>query len=1811
MADFSTTNARLNAARSGFDQAQLAAVRASEQARRAKEAFDRARRSAVADDGALARLKADLEHALASKDAAWRSLAASRASVAAAAEQFGVFNDPRVAANTLNDRSPILLLPVRIETRFRNAEGRNQLLVRIYPDDCSVDTFEPDLSTAELTNVKNYWKNWWRAGGIENDQRGAWASLVRAHGSGRASWLADNFQPSNLPSMPVKARPTDIILTIAAEAPLPDEAAVAQYWRSYWLADGDNAKQQAALSALKAAVGDARAAEILKSFAPFNLMDAPAPPLKRSDVTVSVAVVIFPPDPPTNLRSWSQAPQVRQFPDRFVVLGFQNGAQTIAAIGNPVTLPLYTGPDPSVSESEGIHPDPATGDLFIPPELKWMVDFETAAAAGMALTIELTPAQAAAGFDRLFVIGLQLATPEADGPAALQQLLAHHQASRSGFEFLRQGARAHNSTGAPSAYTKDDDADTSFNDRKGRPLFTWSTDANAKADGQWFAEFLRLDPSFVATVHGSGGNDQKQARALQRALWPATLGYWMNTLFTPASGKASLFSDIVIDETHWFVSQFVSGRGALPAIRIGGQPYGILPTTAFSRIRWYEAPVIAESPSLRFLKGLYGILRRLDADWDRMRHNVSAIGTTSGDPHQILLDVVAQHPSSVEWYSRTAESLAQLYNTFNFWGFGRNWYQIFLQLNLQAQAASLLAELGYRGADLPDILNHFFLISNPQIQTIIDDVPLSEAKPIRAYTDDNRNYIQWLIDAASQSLDTLRMESGFTEDKSPEALLYLYLRHALMLGYYDATYRFHRDLNILDANALLSMRLESPFIHVADAQGTSESRFAALYKTETRITGSPSTLVSDYIRSKIGLVDQTSQLSDQLDALKVLKDASTAQLERLFAEHIDICSYRYDAWLLGLVNHHIAAQRSSQQGEEGSPAGLYLGGYAWVENLRPTPLAAPAQVPEGIAQNFPAPLVTDPAGGGYIHAPSMQHADTAAILRSGYIANRDSSQPEALAVNLSSDRVRMALSLIEGIRNGQSLGALLGYQFERGLHDAHSLAEVDAFIYPMRKAFPLVADSLTSTKTDPTVSIEAIEARNVMDGKKLLDQVRKSGTKSYPYGLTTLKAVTLPAQQQALDAETQRLLDAYDAIADIALAEGVHQAAQGNYDRVASTMEAYTTGNFPPEPAVVETPPSGITLTHRFALHLKPGLLADAAATPRAQAEPAVDAWLETMLPPLNKIACIVSWTDPVTKASQNHVVTLADLNIHPLDLIFLLKPDSAQAMAELDDRITLLTEDKWKPRPDTELTIEYLNAGPGRFSIFETGALVRHLRTLVTQSRPLRATDVLRSNDAKLDDNAGAVMNKTRVTGPLGNLQTLLSDINSFVAAMPPDLDDQVEDAAKLLERAARFSIPQSGWGFLYASRGSIFADLLAQVSGLVSRWTKKLADFDAAILAYNTTPPPNDDEKFAALEAAETLIATTLVPRPANPALLLAALGTQRTAFENRLKQFSDILKTTDPSFTNLLASAGGLGTAEFDTQPFDLSAFTRRRAIISDDIARALNLVAGLIKTRVDAVTSLVDSDLPKAAKALFGEDFPFVPEFSITDTQKGEWTNAYNASLSGAPFDYLKNTLKIDFPVDEWMYQVARVRQVFRTWESAVMLSTAFEETVLQPVPVQFPFDSGASWLAMQYPPDEQIDSDRLLYTALYSEPFDAAKNQCGLLLDDWTEVIPSTTRDTALTFQFTRPDNEPPQSMLLVTSPGISGRWQWDDLVAALHETLDLAQKRAVEPAALDPTVYSRFLPATVMASTRSLITIATNITAAAGAMRAAEGGLNA
>ncbi|MDB6107630.1 MAG: hypothetical protein JWO52_7629, partial [Gammaproteobacteria bacterium] len=1551
-----------------------------------------------------------------------------------------------------------------------------------------------------------------------------------------------------------------------------------------------------------------------------------------------------PPDPVTTQHSWTQAPQVRQFPDCFVVLGFNGSSQTLEAVGAPITLPLYTGPDPSadpnINPTSCIHPEGP--DLFVPDQLQWMVDFDRAVAAGMALAIPLTPGQYAAGFTRLLVLGLQLSTASKEGPAALQELLSHHQCSRSGFSLLAQGTPAHNTTGAKAGATPENDADATFDDRKNRPLFTTVPDPTQKRDGQWLAELLGLDPAFVAGVHGSNGVDQMQGRAMQTALWPATLGYWMGTLFTPNPGTTSIFSDAVIEETRSFFTSYVSGRGPLPAIRIGGQPYGILPVTAFSRIQWFRGDArLRGSVSASYLAALYTLLRQLDADWATMAQNAASVAKAGGDPHQTLLDIVGLTPSSIEYYSRNAESLGQLFNMFNRFALGPAWITALTNLNLQAAAVTLVQRLGYTGTALPDLLNHYFLSDNPQITTIIDDRALSETNPIRAYTPDNRNYIRWLIDAASQSLDTLREESGFTNNQSPQALLYLFLRHALMLGYYDSSYNFHRSAGFLTPRELLAMRTEPTFVHIAEAAVTTESRFGALYKTESRITGSASLLVSDYISQQLFAAPEAANFAAQIDALGVLADASTAELERAFAEHIDTCSYRYDAWLLGLVNEHLQSQLAAGATNQ-QRSGLYLGAYAWVEDLRPsTDQLVPAQLPTDVAAQFAgtAPLMSDAENGGFIHAPSIPHADAAAVLRAGFVAAQaNGANSGELSVNLSSDRVRIALALIEGIRNGQSLGALLGYQFELGLHDDHALAEVDKFIYPLRKQFPLVADALASTQTGPDVPIEAIEARNVLDGTKLVAQITKSTIAAYPWGVANLPPAT-PTEQAALNAEADALRNSHDAIADLALAEGVYQAVQGNYDRVASTIAAYTTGNFPPEPGIVDTAPPGLGLTHRFAIQFRPGLAAPAGATPRAEVEPAMDDWLSNMLPPLDQIVCTVAWTDPITTTPQQHTVSLADLGLRPIDALYLLKPDNVQAMAEIDDRVQRHVATNWNPRPDAAVQIQYMTAPLGKFSVFESGPLLRNLRSLLTQSRALRASDALRANDASQHDDSTVFVDQSRLAGPLASLSTSAGDIDAFVnttlapllldtttnrAQIIAQVDTFLADAVALFERSARLALPSSGWGFIYAWLHEAFTDLLAQIGDLVTRWTQKLTDFTSALKAYDLLPAGTSDaDRFAALQGAELIVSTKLDPLPATPTLLRAALPAKATVLENRRAQFQAIQNSSGNSFASLLSSTTALSTAEFDSQPFDVSTIGDRAITITQDLSRALASQLSVATSRIAAVngqlvaaTSAASATakvaaLTAAAKALLGDDFQIIPEFTLSAAQGAEWLNAINASNSGDLFTYLKTTLQIDFPIDEWFHGAARVRQPLRYWEAALMLASAFDLTPPALTPIQLPFAAGDPWLALEYPETYVIDSDRLLYTCLYSQPFNPAARQCGVLADEWTEVVPARQRDTGISFNYARPDNEPPQSMLLVVSASNTGSWQWTDLVGALHETLDLAKKRAVEPAFLDPTVYSRFLPATVTATTSYGITIGTALTAANGVMEVLQGGPHA
>jgi hypothetical protein len=192
MADFQSNQCQLAAARAARDAAQTSLSAALETLKQAQANLNQYLRRATTgdrEDQEKARLERAVAEATAAVNQQKSAVQRANSGAEAALEGFASFTDPRQNLSHLSARSPFLLLPVRVETRFATVNEQHQLWVRIYPDDCSIDTFEPVLSASELANAKLYWEGIWAAGGIEAQQRGAWRSLVAAHGSARASWI--------------------------------------------------------------------------------------------------------------------------------------------------------------------------------------------------------------------------------------------------------------------------------------------------------------------------------------------------------------------------------------------------------------------------------------------------------------------------------------------------------------------------------------------------------------------------------------------------------------------------------------------------------------------------------------------------------------------------------------------------------------------------------------------------------------------------------------------------------------------------------------------------------------------------------------------------------------------------------------------------------------------------------------------------------------------------------------------------------------------------------------------------------------------------------------------------------------------------------------------------------------------------------------------------------------------------------------------------------------------------------------------------------------------------------------------------------------------------------------------------------------------------------------------------------------------------------------------------------------------------------------------------------------------------------------
>ncbi len=485
------------------------------------------------------------------------------------------------------------------------------------------------------------------------------------------------------------------------------------------------------------------------------------------------------------------------------------------------------------------------------------------------------------------------------------------------------------------------------------------------------------------------------------------------------------------------------------------------------------------------------------------------------------------------------------------------------------------------------------------------------------------------------------------------------------------------------------------------------------------------------------LRDQNVDSSD-LEAL------SKPVRELLLRETLDLCSHRLDAWITSLATERLRQLRTTK------PKGLYLGGYGWVENLEPD-------------QGNTDTDHHDPDG--YIHAPSLAHATTAAILRSGYLVRRSGdnrADSNALAINLSSDRIRLASHLVDGVRGGQSLGTLLGYRFERALHERG----LDAFIPAFRKLAPGSTELMTTAV--PNENAQAKLRHLVLDGLKLLDTAIDWGSEDFR-GMNN-------SERGQMQAELSRLGEAIDAVADLVLAESVHHVAQGNAVRAGATLESITRGEAPPpELEFIRTPRTGINHTHRLSVifGLPPTTFPWGIMTPRAQAEPVLNAWAAQLLGPrAQEAACTATYSD----ASGAHTlpVSIQALGLAPIDLVYLLQGEVGGNDSEIEQRIIFYVQTQRPSAGSISLTFASSSSSrpPQLADVLE---VARTIRRLITGARALEPQDLMLPEQVVAD--ATLPVDTTLIERATTARTTFMETTNALRNSLPEESDALPKD--------------------------------------------------------------------------------------------------------------------------------------------------------------------------------------------------------------------------------------------------------------------------------------------------------------------------------------------------------------------------------------------------------------------------------------------------
>lgn len=1085
-------------------------------------------------------------------------------------------------------RWPVLLFPVRLETRFRN----NELLVRIYPDQILVNTHEPRLTRNELDHGLRYRKA--STSNSEEGRQDAWRELSRLFGPERAAWIAR---------------------TVASHK--------------------DHTEIE------------------------------------------------------TREESWITVPEVMGLPNQFVLFAYQGDKLIPPVPGRPIRNRLTLLADPS-SGQEG----------FIDDNSKWMVDFERAEEQGMGIRVDLLKNEIDIDkvFSRIIVVGLRRASPSASRQNLETIIDSHHYST--GLGFLEPGTPTNNTETEQSGHSETtEDHEGSYQTEIIGPPRWDAPEGRPGRNAQRLGVALGLGSqpeSLRYLAHSESGHDV-YAEDMKTALWPATGDYLLRYLLP------GVVDDDSLKKLARHFTRYVRGGSPLPTLRVGDQPYGILPATCVREesentpLGWRASEL--DNPnsdgSEAFDARIHSILSRLFEKWlvwAQDHRRVPRVNVTD-DPDKELLQILAMEPVSVSYHTRPfvdERFIAWMLLSLRHYVFGPGtpygdngetnspfyWVLRWAQ-EWKAQRRAAATQWGEISGASPEKIERAPLLrllawwdgnnlDSPLVQSIRDegsDSPIEYLKALCNQTESNSETV--LYDLLKRSLD-LAPESSIHPTDVRDAICRL--ATSTVLDFFNA---------VTEADQIVKKIMDDPDFSIGPprAYGVRKTLANRILAVRDGLEGGRFTSI-EQIDAIYGVGKDT--LHDILFSFR--KQDLKPDIDRLFRETLDLCTHRLDGWITSFAAKRLQAMRESE------PTGVYLGAYGYVENLKKST----------------NDLETD----GYIHAPSTAHSAAAAVLRNAYLTHSNGNPENPFRVNLNSERVRRALHVVEGVRQGQPLGALLGFRFERSLHD-HDL-HLEKYIDDFRSDFPIVANK--EIAPFPEDSTETVAARNVVDGLALARGWRKIRGGEANGDLQDTILGRLSDHEGALQQELNRLLDVLDGVEDLMTAEGVFHAVQGNFDRAGAALEATSGNGHLPEIDIARTPVSGPLLSHRICL-----LLGEPEAamngSPRASTEPRVANWFKRLVGE-DDIRCRYSFPSGGAKVAGE--LSLADLHLGAVDLLYLSAVPPGGGETQIEQRIAYEVRKREDVPPGARIAIDLSRPGELDYGLGEALELARQTLNLL-----------------------------------------------------------------------------------------------------------------------------------------------------------------------------------------------------------------------------------------------------------------------------------------------------------------------------------------------------------------------------------------------------------------------------------------------------------------------------------------------------------------